>query len=261
MVTARDDLSARVQRRNLIILAGPPGSGKGTQAALLGARYGLEHVNTGALLRHEIAIQSQLGRAVEPYVRAGEHTPTPLLNGVIAERVERAETSVVLDGYPRNLDQCEALDESLQRTSFSIQAVVAFQIADSSVIGRLIGRVVCETGAHAYHLRLQRPVAPGVCDVDGSPLVARPDDRDASALERRLEVYRKRTIPMLDRYDRQGLLFRVDAEGSPAQVAERLSLVLGKRATCCRQEVQKYPEISPDTRHAHARSGASGSAV
>lgn len=242
----------------LLVLAGPPGSGKGTQAALLASCYDLEHVNTGALLRREIASQSDLGRKVEPYVQAGMHTPTDLLNGMIVGRIESAGSAVVLDGYPRNLAQAAALDAALQDTAKSILAVVGFELDDESVIERLAGRIICEAEGHAYHRSSRPPARAGTCDLDGSPLVARQDDRDIVAIKSRLALYRARTVPLLDQYDEQGILLRIDAHGSPSDVANSLSAILPESVRHRLSGAQIHREADPDRPHTRVRSGASG---
>lgn len=242
----------------LVVLLGPPGSGKGTQAALLAARYGLEHVNTGALLRREIARQSLLGRQVEPYVRAGKHTPTRLLNGMIAERIKVVRSGSVLDGYPRNVSQASAFEASLQENGKSILAVVALELEDERAIERLAGRMVCEAEGHAYHQDASPPAKAGVCDVDGSDLVARQDDRDSAAVERRLALYRMKTVPVLRQYDQQGLLLRIDANRSPAEVAQNLCAGLPASLSRRHQPVEPiYREADPGRRDTRVRSVAS----
>jgi adenylate kinase len=215
------------QKADSLVLIGPPGSGKGTQAARLAARCGFDHINTGAILRQEIAAGSSLGQRVEPYVRAGELIPTELLSGVMAARLRSASHAFLLDGYPRNLAQASALDQTLEELRQTIAGVIALELDDQTAAQRLEGRLVCAAEGHTYHRSLCPPSAEGVCDIDGSQLVARQDDRDLGALRSRLELFRAQTVPVIERYCESGLLMRVEATGSPERVAERLEYTLG----------------------------------
>lgn len=256
MSTPSDILSEADSERGLLVLMGPPGSGKGTQAEFLADRHGFAHINTGALLRQEIMAQSTFGREVEPYVEAGSHIPTHLLNRVIAERISAASGNIVLDGYPRNLAQYQALEAALQDAHTRLVAV-AFQLDDRLAIQRVCGRLICEAQEHVFHRNIHSSASTGVCDIDGSPLVIRQDDQDPAAVQSRLALFQTKTVPLIEHYDQEGRLLRVNASGSPEQVANRL---LGGLPNAFRHRLEDRPEqenglCTPD---AHALSGKRG---
>lgn len=206
-----------------IVLLGPPGAGKGTQAARLARHLGVPHVATGDMFRQAVESGSDLGRLVAGSMERGELVPNKLTDAVMRERLERddARAGFVLDGYPRNLDQANVLDEALERQGAGLDHVVKFMVTGSEIVERLAGRWVCPVCKTAYHLVSRPPKTPGICDVEGATLVQREDDREETILNR-LEVYGGQTKPLYDRYGERSLLREVDAIGSTDDVFDRL---------------------------------------
>lgn len=212
----------------ILIFFGPPGGGKGTQARRLQARRGMLQISTGDILREDIAAGTPLGREAQGYVERGELVPDEVMVGLVAERLRRpdAAAGVVFDGFPRTLPQAEALEEMLARADRRVDHVVDFQVSEETIIRRLSGRRVCQAAGHIYHVEFHPPRRPGFCDIDGSPLFQREDDRPET-IRRRLEVYRVQTAPVLDFYRARGLYTALDAEGKGEEVAARLDAALG----------------------------------
>jgi len=190
-----------------LVILGPPGSGKGTQAKPLAEALGAAYVSTGQLLR-------EAGGEAKQYMERGELVPDELVVGLVQEAI--AGGSYVLDGFPRNVAQAEALDRHVQPRA------VAIEVPDEALVERLAGRRICEANGHEYHLKFRPPKRDGVCDVDGSKLIHRADD-EPETIQRRLAVYHEQTEPLLDYYERRDRLTRVDGDGPPEEVGERLA--------------------------------------
>jgi adenylate kinase len=212
--------------RNVVLL-GPPGAGKGTQARPFAAEHGLEYVSTGALLRSAASLDSPAGRAAARHMAAGELVPDAIVIELLREALRH--DGFVLDGFPRTIGQAEALDGELARIGFALPQAVVLEVPDEALVERLSGRRICEAAGHEYHVTFHPPAQPGRCDIDGSPLVRREDDQPA-AIRRRLAVYHSRTEPLLGYYESRGRLSRVDGAGSPAEIASRLAAVLATPA-------------------------------
>ncbi len=210
-----------------LIFFGPPGGGKGTQARLLQARRDWVQISTGDILRDAVAADSALGREARRYMDKGELVPDAVMIGIVGERLSRpdAREGFILDGFPRTLPQAVALDETVARLERGIDRVVDFQVSEETLIRRLGGRWVCQAAGHIYHAEFNPPRRPGVCDVDGSPLRQREDDRPET-VRRRIEVYREQTAPVLDYYRARGAYATLDAEGSVEDVYARLEVLL-----------------------------------
>jgi adenylate kinase len=206
-----------------IVFLGPPGAGKGTQAATLARALSIPHLSTGDLLRAAVAARTPLGVAADDHIRAGRLVPDPLVLEILGERVGHADAAAgfLLDGFPRNLAQAEAL---AQRTPLDV--VVAFELPTDLLLTRLTGRRMCPQCKSVYNVVTQPPKVPDHCDRDGSRLVQRPDDRP-EAVGTRLEVYRTETAPLLQYYSARGILRPIDATGSPADVGARVRAAVG----------------------------------
>ena len=208
-----------------LILLGPPGCGKGTQAKLLSRNMRLEHIGTGDLLRAAMRERSHVGRRAEPFVRAGQLVPDSMVNDLIAERFDRSDRPerFVLDGYPRTLSQAETLDQILRGAGLNLSAVILFEVRDEEIVRRVGKRWSCpKAGCKAtYHTESNPPKVPGVCDDCGTALVQRADDRPET-VRARLKVYHSNTVELIPYYRTRGLLHAVQAEGDIEQVNENI---------------------------------------
>ena len=212
-----------------LILIGPPGVGKGTQAALLTNRLGLVHLASGDVFRSEIAAGTALGAEAQAYIDKGQLVPDDLTIAMMEARftTDQAKTSgFVLDGFPRTVAQAEALDRKLGELGVEIARVVSLEAPDEVVVTRLSGRRLCPNCGEIYHLITRPPSKEGVCDKCGSQLVARTDDNEET-VRQRLAVFHERTMPVLSYYTGTGKLFRVSGDGSAEQVYARVLEGLG----------------------------------
>jgi len=207
-----------VSELNLILL-GPPGAGKGTQAERLREDFDLPYYATGDILRGAVAEQTELGQQAKDYMDRGDLVPDEVMVGVIAQRIDsdEARDGFLLDGFPRTLRQAEALDEALSALGRRLTAVLAIEAPDQEVIRRLSGRRVNPKTGRIYHVELDPPKNPGFCDVDGTKLVQREDDRPET-VEHRLEVFHEQTSPLIEYYESRGLLRRFDGTRAPDEV-------------------------------------------
>ena len=214
---------------NLIFL-GPPGAGKGTQARLLQQREGIPQISTGDILRAAMAAGTELGTRAKAFVDLGALVPDDVMIAIVAERLGQpdARRGFVLDGFPRTLPQAEALDPVLAAASRRVDAVLYFEIGDEAIVQRLAGRWVCAKAGHIYHLKFSPPAVPGRCDIDGSDLVQRADDRP-DTVRHRLQVYHRETRPVVDFYRRRGLFDVIDAAGEIEDVYRAVRRAVGSR--------------------------------
>jgi adenylate kinase len=206
-----------------LILLGPPGAGKGTQAERLQADFALAHISTGDMLRAQVAQGSDLGKEAERYMKAGELVPDDVILGMIGQRISEqdAREGFLLDGFPRNTVQADALGKTLADSGRRLTAVVLIDVPDDEVVRRLAGRRVCAKSGHVYHVEFDPPKREGICDQDGSRLIQRDDDQEET-IRRRLEVYARQTAPLIDYYERADLLRRFDGQRSPEEVHDHI---------------------------------------
>jgi adenylate kinase len=214
-----------------LILMGPPGAGKGTQAERLVDDFDLPYYATGDILRAAITEGTELGAQAKPIVEAGDLVPDELMTGVIMERIDtpEAEDGFILDGFPRTIPQAEALDQALERRGRSLTAALLIDAPGDEVIRRLSGRRICAKNGHVYHMEFDPPKNDEVCDQDGSRLIQRDDDKPET-IEKRLTVYAEQTEPLIDWYDERGLLRRFDGSRSPEEVHSHVRATLATLA-------------------------------
>ncbi|GAA1542269.1 adenylate kinase [Streptomyces albidochromogenes] len=213
-----------------ILLIGPPGAGKGTQAVRLAAHLSIQHVSTGDLFREHIDQGTELGQNALTHMRAGLLAPDEVTIEVIRERLARpdAERGFLLDGFPRNLAQAEALDGILADSKPRLDAVLDLEIPEAQVVRRIAGRRLCRQGReHIFHVEHSPPEVAGACDVCGGELYQRDDDR-ATTVRKRLEVYRSETAPVVDHYRAQGLVTTISALGQVQEVLDRALVAIGQ---------------------------------
>jgi adenylate kinase len=203
-----------------LILLGPPGAGKGTQAERLRDDFGIPHIATGDILRAQVSEGTELGGEANGYMEAGELVPDDVIISMITERIAEgdARDGFVLDGFPRNRQQAEALAQALEEHDRRLTAALMISVPDEEVIRRLAGRRMCvKNPTHIYHVDFDPPKHSNVCDQDGARLVQRDDDKEET-IRRRLEVYHTQTEPLIDYYDQAGLLRRFEGQRSPDEV-------------------------------------------
>ena len=206
-----------------LILLGPPGSGKGTQGERLQEDLELPYYATGDILRGAVRDGTEVGLKAKEYMDRGDLVPDEVIIGVIADRLESGEADhgFILDGFPRTVPQAEALDQKLGEISRQLTAVILIDVPDDEIVRRLSGRRVCTEGNHVYHVDFSPPEQEGVCDIDGSELIVRDDD-NAEVIRNRLVQYHDKTAPLVDFYDGQALLNRVDGSMDPDRVGEAI---------------------------------------
>jgi adenylate kinase len=205
-----------------IILLGPPGAGKGTQARRLAERYALAVIATGDIFREHIANETPLGQAAREYVDRGEYVPDDVTTEMILDRLEQPDSreGFILDGYPRTVPQAQDLETRLAELGRPLSAVLNFKISDAMAVKRLMARLVCPNCRRSYNLEFKPPRVSGICDVCGHELTNRVDDDEATIL-RRLEVYHRQTKPLVLYFWERGLLRDIDAESKEEVVADR----------------------------------------
>jgi adenylate kinase len=215
-----------VSELNLVLL-GPPGAGKGTQAERLVTDFDLPYYATGDILREAVKDGSELGKEAKGYMDRGELVPDDLICKVIMERIDQpeAEDGFLLDGFPRNKQQADILENALEKRERTLTAVLLIDADDDEVIKRISGRRVCVKNQHVYHVDFDPPKHDDVCDQDGSRLIQRDDDKPET-IKKRLEVYHAQTKPLIDYYESRGNLRRFDGSRTPSEVHDHIRATL-----------------------------------
>lgn len=213
-----------------LILLGPPGAGKGTQAKRLFERHHLVQLSTGDMLRAEVASGSDLGRQAKQVMEAGQLMPDNIIIDMISKRIDAPDcrNGFVLDGFPRTEGQAVALDEMLDKKGGHIDAVIELAVDESALIERISGRFACAKCGAGYHDKFQRPKKDGVCDVCGGTEFVRRKDDNAETVKARLVAYREQTAPILPYYRGKGLLHQVDGMADLDDVTTAIDAVLAK---------------------------------
>ncbi len=211
-----------------LILLGPPGAGKGTQADRLQSDFALAHISTGDMLRAQVAEGTELGKEAQRYMTAGKLVPDEVIVGMITKRigVDDARDGFLLDGFPRNEAQAQALGQALDDLRRRLTAALLIEAPDQEVVRRLAGRRVCvKNPTHIYHVEFDPPKREGICDQDGSRLIQRDDDKEET-IRTRLEVYHAKTKPLIGYYEERGLLRRFDGSRTPNEVHDHIRATL-----------------------------------
>ncbi|MEV5979996.1 adenylate kinase [Streptomyces sp. NPDC052114] len=206
-----------------IVLVGPPGAGKGTQAAFLAKNLSIPHISTGDLFRANISQGTELGKQAKAYMDAGNLVPDEVTIGMAKDRMAQqdAEAGFLLDGFPRNVSQAEALDEALKADGQKLDAVLDLEVPEDEVVKRIAGRRICRNdSSHVFHVTYSKPKQEGVCDVCGGELYQRGDDKEET-VRKRLDVYHRETEPIIDHYKAQGLVVTISALGKVDEVTKR----------------------------------------
>lgn len=212
-----------------LVLLGPPGSGKGTQAVMLSQKLGLSHLSSGDLLRQAVAAGSQLGKKAQAYMEKGALVPDEVVIGLILEKIDQGGAGFILDGFPRTLAQARALDGALSAKGQKVDQAINIEVGSEAVVCRLSGRWTCRACQAPYNIPSSPPHQQGKCDRCGGELYQRPDDQPQT-VRQRLEVYLSQTTPLIDYYQRQGKLSPVNGEREPQGVLKDILQALGVKA-------------------------------
>ncbi|MDR1514632.1 MAG: adenylate kinase [Synergistaceae bacterium] len=211
-----------------VVLLGPPGAGKGTQAAKIKEKRNIAHISTGDILRDSVKRKTEIGLAAKSYMDSGRLVPDDLMIGMIRSRMVQGDIAAggfILDGFPRTTVQAEALDRLLEDMSLCLDAALFLEISDDEVVRRLTNRRVCPSCGAIYNVIVRPTKAEGICDACGGSVIQRDDDKE-QVIRNRLMVYRERTSPLIDYYEKRGLLYRVDGAKS-SDTAVRLLESIG----------------------------------
>ncbi len=208
---------------DFIVLLGPPGAGKGTQAKVLAGKLGYPHISSGDIFRENLKDQTDLGKLAQSYMDRGELVPDDVTISMIAERISRSDCAngAVLDGFPRTPAQADALAAMLAGRNGTVSSVPYIFVPDQVLIERLSGRWICKAAGHVYHEKYNPPETPGKCNIDGSELYQREDDK-AETVTRRIQVYNQQTAPLIEYYQQRGLLVQIDGKQEIDEVSRLL---------------------------------------
>ncbi len=210
-----------------LILLGPPGAGKGTQAKMLMDKYDIPQISTGDILRAAVKDGTEMGRQAKEYMDAGKLVPDEVIIGIVKDRLKEddCQNGYMLDGFPRTVPQAEALDAMLKEMDSKIDHVISIEVPDEELIERLTGRRTCRECGSGFHLKFDPPKTEGVCDKCGGELYQRDDD-NVETVTNRLKVYKDQTQPLIDYYQGQGLIRPIDGMGGIKEIFERIVEVL-----------------------------------
>jgi adenylate kinase len=219
-----------VSQFNLVLL-GPPGAGKGTQASRIVEEYGVPHISTGDILRAAVKNQTQMGLEAKKYMDAGALVPDSVVIGIVKDRLQESDTAkgFLMDGFPRTIPQAEALDKALEELGRAITKTIVLLVDEDLLIKRLTGRRICRNCQTPFHVLFNQPQVEGVCDKCGGELYQRDDDTEAT-VRNRLEVYRAQTEPLIDYYDAQGVVARIDGAQEPEKTFADIKDAVGPAA-------------------------------
>lgn len=211
-----------------LILLGPPGAGKGTQAKLLEDKKGYKQLSTGDMLRGAVAAGTEMGRKAKVVMDRGDLVSDDIVVSIIAERLDKPDVKkgFILDGFPRNKAQAEALDHMLEDKGLKLDAVIEMKVDDDALVKRIAGRYTCAKCGKGYHDEFEKPKKPGVCDVCGSSEFVRRADDNEKTVRDRLQIYNKQTAPLVDYYGRTGVLHKVNGMADISVVTRQIEDVL-----------------------------------
>lgn len=214
-----------------IVFLGPPGAGKGTQAKILIEKYGIPQISTGDMLREHRAKGTELGKKAQEYMDKGQLVPDEIILGMVKERLSQpdCEKGFILDGFPRTVAQAEALDSLLAEMGKKLDVALALVVPDELLVERLTGRRTCKSCGMMYHIKYKPPKVEGKCDHCGGELYQRPDDNEET-VRNRLKVYHESTAPLIDYYNKKGILKEIDGSKSIEEITTQIiSILEGKK--------------------------------
>ena len=214
-----------------LVILGPPGAGKGTQAASIVDTYEVVHISTGDIFRENIKNATELGKKAKSFMDRGELVPDEVVNEIVVDRLKKPDVAggFLLDGFPRTVNQAVSLDAALEAMGTKLDRVINIQVASDLLINRAVGRRVCPSCGRTYHVTNQQPKVEGICDDDGSKLIQRADDTEET-VKKRIDVYERQTSPLIDYYKAQGLLLDVDGSKGIDDVFKQIRLGLEDEA-------------------------------